>query len=275
VTGADSTRGILYPARLPTFTRLAPPVELAGLVRWYWIPEWDLEPGRVSRQHLVAYPAFNLAVEKSLVGLSGPSTRASYRDLFGRGWAVGALLRPAAVPAFTDDPSGLRDRYVPLDAPDLHAAVCAAMAGPPMAGTASLPPTASADAEAARLGAVAAVGEWLTLQIPEVSEEGRLANELAEVIESDAEIRQLADVAERLSVSVRTVQRLAKRYVGLSPGAMIRRRRLQEAAARIRSGDDVDLAGLAADLGYADHAHLSREFQTVLGFTPSAYRRTT
>jgi AraC-like DNA-binding protein len=29
---------------------------------------------------------------------------------------------------------------------------------------------------------------------------------------------------------------------------------------------------VAADLGYADHAHLTRDFRTVLGFTPSAYR---
>ena len=29
---------------------------------------------------------------------------------------------------------------------------------------------------------------------------------------------------------------------------------------------------IAADLGYADHAHLTREFRRVLGFTPSGYR---
>jgi AraC-like DNA-binding protein len=54
---------------------------------------------------------------------------------------------------------------------------------------------------------------------------------------------------------------------------MIRRRRLQEAAERVRAGQDTNLSAVAADLGYADHAHLANEFRSVLGFTLSAYRR--
>src|SRR5688500_2925265 len=46
-------RGILYPARLPTFDRLPPPERVAALVRWFWIPQWRIEPGRSSRQHII------------------------------------------------------------------------------------------------------------------------------------------------------------------------------------------------------------------------------
>jgi len=53
---------------------------------------------------------------------------------------------------------------------------------------------------------------------------------------------------------------------------MIRRRRLQEAAQRIRETPTSDLATIAAELGYADHAHLSNDFRSVLGVTPRAYR---
>src|SRR5690349_17674242 len=75
--------GVLYPARLPTFARLPPPDVVAGLVRWFWIPEWQIPPGRSSRQHLIAFPACNLVVEPGGVGLAGPTTRGSYRDLTG------------------------------------------------------------------------------------------------------------------------------------------------------------------------------------------------
>jgi AraC-like DNA-binding protein len=34
----------------------------------------------------------------------------------------------------------------------------------------------------------------------------------------------------------------------------------------------VSVAQVAADLGYADQAHLAADFRTVLGLTPSAYR---
>jgi AraC-like DNA-binding protein len=56
---------------------------------------------------------------------------------------------------------------------------------------------------------------------------------------------------------------------------MIRRRRLQEAAQRLREQPDTELAALAAELGYADQAHLAGDFRTVLGFTPSSYRSDT
>jgi AraC-like DNA-binding protein len=56
---------------------------------------------------------------------------------------------------------------------------------------------------------------------------------------------------------------------------MIRRRRLQEAAQQLRIDPRTSLAELAAQLGYADQAHLTADFRAVLGFTPSAYRSAT
>ncbi len=53
---------------------------------------------------------------------------------------------------------------------------------------------------------------------------------------------------------------------------MIRRRRLQEAAERVREDPAVPLAVLATELGYADQAHLTRDFRAVLDFTPGSYR---
>lgn len=53
---------------------------------------------------------------------------------------------------------------------------------------------------------------------------------------------------------------------------MIRRYRLQEAAQRLREDSDVSVTDVAAELGYADQAHLCADFRTVLGFNPTAYR---
>ncbi|NCT92567.1 AraC family transcriptional regulator [Cellulomonas sp. APG4] len=249
-------RGVLYPTRLPRFTRLPAPAVVADLVAWFWIPEWDLPDGRSSRQHLIAFPASNLVVEGGTVTVSGPSTRASHRDLAGRGWAVGALLRPAAVPALLADPGALVDGERVVDAPDLAEAVGTAMRGE--------------DDRHER--AVAAVVAWLGDRVPEPDAEALTANALADVVSSDSAVLRVEDAAAAVGVSVRTAQRLARRYVGLSPLAMIRRRRLQEAAERVRLEPGAVLADVAADLGYADHAHLTRDFRDVLGMTPTAYR---
>lgn len=253
------SRGILYPARLPSFRRVPPPASLEELVRWFWIPEWDIAPGRSSRQHIVAYPACNLVVEPGQVVISGPTTRRWHRDLTGRGWAVGALLRPAAVPSLAGSPAELRDSQRVLDLPDLRGAVVKAMA--------------IADRDARHAEAVAAFSAWLAERVGPVTDEGRLANAMAELMDADAEVRTLQDAASRLHVSARTLQRLAVRYVGLTPAEMIRRRRLQEAAQRVRLEPDAPLAQIATELGYTDHAHLTREFRDRLGFTPTDYRR--
>jgi AraC-like DNA-binding protein len=260
VVGSD-WRGVLYPARMPTFHRVSPPEEVATWVRWLWIPEWHVAAGRVSRQELVAFPACNLVVEPDLVGLAGPTTRRSFRDLTGRGWAVGALLRPAAVPQLVEDPVSIRDQYLTLDLPDLHSAVTAAM-------------TSDEEGAVRRSRAVDAFAHWLDDTLPAPGAEALLANRMADLIDGDASVQQVTQAAKRLDVSVRTLQRLARQYVGLPPAAMIRRRRLQEAADRLRREPSIGIAAVASDLGYADHAHLAADFRSVLNFSPSAYRGT-
>lgn len=236
---------------------MVPPPGAADLVEWFWIPEWDVEPGRVSRQHVVAFPALNLVVEGGRVELVGATTKASHRDLTGRGWAVGALLRPASVAAFIDAPATLRDSSVFVTADDLERDVSNVMGG--------------------RGGerhekAVSVFAAWLIERVGDIEPVARDANRISRLLMSDQAVISPEDAAARLSMSVRTLQRMTHQYVGLPPGAMIRRRRLQEAAERIRDDPGSKLSSLAADLGYVDQAHLTNDFRTVLGITPRRYR---
>lgn len=257
----NPTRGVLYPARLPQFHRLSAPAAVSELVAWFWIPEWDIEPGRSSRQEVVAYPALNLVIDAHTMTLSGATTRMSYRDLRGSGWAVGALLRPAAVAALVDDPAELVDAERVLsaswpDAEAVHDAVAEAMGS----------------GEGHRERAVEVFARWLERRVGPVGDPGRQANALMDALWGDDAALTPEEAAARLSVSLRTLQRMTHRHVGLSPGAMIRRRRLQDAAQRVREEPGIELASIAAELGYADHAHLTRDFQAVLGIAPHTYR---
>ncbi len=240
---------------MPEFRRIRPPQGAVDLVEWFWIPEWDIERGRSSRQHVVAYPALNLVVGPEAVELTGATTRAGFRDLTGRGWAVGALLRPAAVCALVGNPSALVDTSETVDAPELQDAVTRAMRG-----------------EERHAGAVAAVSAWLVRRVGPLTPVAVQANEMADLLMTDATILRAEDAAARLRMSLRTLQRMTHRHVGLPPAAMIRRRRLQEAAQRIRDDPGADLARIAAELGYADHSHLTNDFRAVLGVSPRAYR---
>lgn len=252
------TRGILYPTRLPHFHRLPAPAELVDLIRWFWLPRWALPAGRCLRQHLLPFPASNLVVERSGVSLAGPTTRCSYRDLRGEGWGVGALLRPAAIPSLVHDPRTIRDAVITLEAPDLQRAVVAAM-------------DRGDEADACQR-AVAEYANWAILHLAAPDEMGLIANGVEELIASDANIVRVEQIARHFGLTTRHVQRLAQRYVGLPPLTIIRRYRLQEAVQRLREDSSLTIGQVAADLGYADHAHLTRDFRRVLDLTPSAYR---
>ncbi|GAA3963798.1 helix-turn-helix domain-containing protein [Gordonia caeni] len=247
-------RGVLRPDRLPDLVRLPPGPGESHLVRWYWISRWNLPPGEHARQDLIAFPAFNLVVTDHGVLLSGPTTRISHRDLHGRGFGVGALLWPAATPLLTGDAASCVDRVTDFAAPEL------------LDGVRRADPASSPHAGAA------AVADWLCQGTPEPDPEALLANRVIAAVEAPQPPPDVAALAERVGVAVRTLQRLTRRYIGLSPLTLLQRRRIQEAADRVRSAETRSLADIAVDLGYTDHAHLSREFRKVLGVSPSEYR---
>lgn len=276
----DDARGVLFPRRLPTFERRPAPAPLADVVHWFWIPQWNLPDGEVSVQRLLPFPTSNLVVDPHGVALVGPTTGISEQRLTGRGWAVGARLRPAGLAALHDAPATLRDGRVGVDAGDLAERVIAAMGETSDARRTRVEPSegwAPGGGEQDRRGvdvelAVDTLGTWIADRALPVSEEPLLANRMEDIVARDRDVVRVEQLAERLHISARGVQRLAARYVGIPPLAIIRRYRLQEAAAAIREDPRVGLAEIATRLGYADHAHLTSDFRTVLGLTPTDYR---
>ena len=263
----DHERGVLYPNRLPQFHRYPPSSGIDYAVRWFWLPEWNLAPGRESRQEVLPFPACNLTVEGETVSLVGPPSKRSYRVLEGHGWCVGALLRPAATHELLRQHFGgqaidqIRDGSVELELPQLARAVSRRMVA-----------VDRPDVERHRL-AVQAVEDFLRASIepPPQGSEAALANQLEAAL-GDPTLIRADQLPERLPASIRTLQRIAGRYFGVPLHAMIRRRRLQESAARLRNEPELSLATLASELGYADHAHFGKDFKAFLGKTPSEYR---
>jgi AraC-like DNA-binding protein len=90
-------------------------------------------------------------------------------------------------------------------------------------------------------------------------------------IRADRTIRRVSDFARSEGVSVRVLQRLFSAYVGVGPKWVVLRYRIHEALQRAETDRAVDWAALAADLGYADQAHLVRDFTATVGVPPRAY----
>jgi AraC-like DNA-binding protein len=84
----------------------------------------------------------------------------------------------------------------------------------------------------------------------------------------DRSLLRVEHVAKAFGVGERSLQRLFRKYVGVSPKWVIRRYRLHEAAEQLKRPTPPALAELATALGYADQAHFAREFKQVVGRTP-------
>jgi AraC-like DNA-binding protein len=84
--------------------------------------------------------------------------------------------------------------------------------------------------------------------------------------------RQLGSLAAALGVSPYRLSRAFPRVLGVSLTHYRNRVRITRALDGIEAGEQ-SLATLAADLGFADQAHLTRTVREHLGYTPTALRR--
>lgn len=82
---------------------------------------------------------------------------------------------------------------------------------------------------------------------------------------------RVADVADRLSVSPRQLERAFKDALGLSPKQYMRIARLNLVQGLLEEGRYQTLAEVAYRAGYADQAHFNRDFKGLVGDAPSLY----
>ncbi|MEU4443548.1 helix-turn-helix domain-containing protein [Actinosynnema sp. NPDC050801] len=118
----------------------------------------------------------------------------------------------------------------------------------------------------------AAVGRVSDRPLPGVADRAVVAAAREAVLADAPESAGLVPLAESLGVSPYRLSRAFSREVGVSLTRFRNRVRVGRAVERLEAGE-VDLAGLAVDLGFADQAHMTRTVREHLGNTPTALRR--
>jgi len=263
---------VLRPELAATRFQLArrPPSDgLAPFVDFYWILRWDLRGRGAHEQTILSHPSVNLAFEAGGAGIYGVDRRLFTRSLSGSGRVFGVRFRAGCFRPFWRAPiSELTNRVVPA----------ARVFGPEAEETrrAIMRADAFADTLAGTFDHADAVmtehAEALLLSVrPERDPAAEQAAALVARITGDPALRRVDQLAAASGMSTRSLQRLFADYVGVSPKWVMRRARLHEAAERADGGEVVDWAGLAADLGYADQAHLTRDFTATIGIPPTHY----
>lgn len=80
----------------------------------------------------------------------------------------------------------------------------------------------------------------------------------------------VGETCEQLNVSRTALVRSFRSEIGMGPKLYSRILRFESAVAKVRTAGSDGLASIAAEAGYADQAHMTREFAAFAGLTPSA-----
>jgi AraC-like DNA-binding protein len=230
---------------------------LAALVEHYWRVTWDVPPGRSATVVLLPTPSVNVVLDQGRIAVYGVT-----RDRFtyayrGRGRVFGIKFRPGGFLPFIGSPiAELFGRALPAEQ----------LWGP---DAAELAVALSAEPRLERL--VSITEAFLIERLPAPDPQVELVGRIVRALLHDREIARVEDVAQRFGITMRSLQRLFARYVGVSPKWVLRRYRLHEAAARLAEDHARPWADVAAELGYFDQSHFIRDFTGAIGLTPVAY----
>ena len=97
--------------------------------------------------------------------------------------------------------------------------------------------------------------------------------EAIELIEQTNGEIKVAKIAEKLNLSTRQLERRFKFSSGLSPKQFARTRRFRAAAVDLVENNQQNWANRAAEIGFADQAHLTREFVSVTKRSPNSFAK--
>jgi AraC-like DNA-binding protein len=210
----------------------------------YWAVDWDYD--EPYRQKIVPYPNVHLSFGEGRADVNGVVSGYQIKVLEGAGHVFGVAFRPGCFRPWLGAPvSTITDRVVPA----------AEVFGP------DVPDEPDA----------ATVDRFLLDHLPDPDPRAFAAADAVAAIADHPDVTRVETLAERLTMSVRGVQRLFAEYVGIGPKWVIRRYRLHEVTERMAAGGEIDWAVLAADLGYADQGHFIRDFKSMFGEPPTWY----
>lgn len=240
-----------------TLERIAPSPALAGFVAYHWLVRWDVDEPHT--QQVVPQPRVHLVAEDGRLRVHGVTRHPFARRLVGSGQALGVAFHPAGFrPLLRGSVGALADTVRTAD--EVLGVDDAPVARRILAG----------DDPAVM---VAALEGWLLALGPEPDPAASEVRAWVELADADSAVTRVAQLADRVGVSVRTLQRLFAEHVGIGPKWVIQRFRILEAAAAAHTGEVRDWAALAHELGFSDQAHLTRVFTEVVGTPPATYQR--
>ncbi|TGL92394.1 AraC family transcriptional regulator [Leptospira barantonii] len=258
----DKPRGVLKNTNTQInseHARYLPSERLQSLIEHHWTVRWDLRRKEPYLAQTLPHPSIHIVFEKGQSRIQGIIEGKFSHLLEDEGFVWGIKFKPGAFYPFFQKPiRTLTNRSIPIESvfsvnvSKLEHSIL------------------TAKDNDQRIEITESI---LFERLPEIDANILWIQEVVQLILDQKEILRAEDVAQKVGVNLRTLQRLFSRYVGVTPKWVIQRYRLHEAAERLENGENVDGSGLALDLGYFDQAHFIKDFKSMIGISPEKYSK--
>lgn len=244
-------------------SKLFPPgPALKGFVEHFWIQHspvgaarhrpWRIVPD-ASPNIIMSVTRGSKRLEDFRAALVGPRSRFVDISVAKRALTLGVRLLPGTLPSLTRFPaSDFTDRSLPLDE------------------SFGIPGRVLSE----QLGDQRSAAQALDVLSAFLLEKFRHATPAGRVRAHDGSAQRVQDLARAGGVPNRTLYARIKEQVGLAPKRLLRVQRLHRALI-LRRDPSTPWAYVAAMGGFADQAHLVREFHQLLGESPGAWHART
>lgn len=258
----DKPRGVLKTEKDTNdliHARYLPSPSLDFFIEHHWTVEWDLRGKEPRLAETLPHPSIHLVIDKNQSRIQGILQGKFSYLLKDSGKVWGVKFKPGSFFPFYQKPvHTIRNRSIPIDS----------VFSEDVLGLEKAILSAKNDQE--RLETMEQI---LLRNLPPLDENVLWIQEVIQYILKNPDVHKVDDLASRLRMNKRTLQRQFSRYVGVTPKWVIQRYRLHEAAERLENGQDVDGIQLALDLGYFDQAHFIKDFKTIVGKSPEQYSK--
>jgi AraC-like DNA-binding protein len=232
-----------------------PAPDLASRVELVWSRRPDGAPGTAFHEF---YPdsSANLIFRWSSAGarlvLLGPVTEQAAVELEGGAEYLGLRFRTGQAPRLADVlPAELTNSHVELRS----------LGGMPIDDLAERLSATPDPASRQRLV------EGLVRGAPQLVRDVR-GRRIASIVDAGGGRLRVDELAAAIGVSARSVERLCRDHLGMSPKRLGRLVRLRQVLLRLMAGDFATLADLALACGYSDQPHMIRDFKQLTGRLP-------
>ena len=239
--------------------RRRPAREIAPWIAHYWLISWDLRGCEPHMAESLPHPNVHLVFGNGTSLVYGVRNHKFSHRIEGQSHVFGVKFRPGGFRPFLNAPvATIANRAVP--ARRIFGKAIAPL-------EAVLLSSASDDAK------IQAANEFFHERVPKHDPDLVLAGKFVDCILRNPSIKTVDDLARATAMGKRSLQRLFNEYVGASPKWVIRRYRLHEVIEQFNSARRQDWTQLALELGYFDQAHLINDFKSIVGYSPTEYRK--